>query len=154
LEIYNFHIQNGLSNFEEKPLLFDEFRNMCENILKSNLPFIICKKDKYIIGFTYLNKFRNKSGYRFSFENSIYIDEKFTGIGVGAKLLKELLEKSKKNKNIKNIVAVIGGDNPIASIKIHKKNGFKMVGSLKKIGFKKKKWLDTIYMQKILNEKN
>ena len=41
-----------------------------------------------------------------------------------------------------------------ASIKIHEKNGFKLIGTLKKVGFKKNQWLDSIYMQKIINEKN
>ena len=45
---------------------------------------------------------------------------------------------------------MIGGDNNISSIKIHKKNGFKYIGTLKKVGRKKNKWIDSIYMQKIL----
>ena len=56
--------------------------------------------------------------------------------------------------NIKNIIAVIGSHDSEASIKIHKKNGFEMIGTIKKVGYKQGKWLDTIYMQRILNEKN
>ena len=154
LEIYNFHILNGLSNFEEAPITFENFSIICNNILKCNLPFIVCEKDKTIIGFAYLNTFRSKSGYRFSYENSIYIANDFTGLGIGNKLLKKLIIEASKHDHISNIVAVIGGNESIASIKIHKKNGFKMVGTLKKIGYKKDKWLDVIYMQKILDEKN
>ena len=54
----------------------------------------------------------------------------------------------------KNIIAVIGSHDSEASIKIHKKNGFEMIGTIKKVGYKQGKWLDTIYMQRILNEKN
>ena len=67
-------------------------------------------------------------------------------------LLNELIKASTINKDIKTIIAVIGGKNVKASIKIHKKNGFNIVGTLKKVGFKKNQWLDSIYMQKILNE--
>ena len=62
--------------------------------------------------------------------------------------------KSSKNTQINNIIAVIGGNKTEASIRIHQKNGFNMIGTLKKVGFKKNQWLDSIYMQKILNEKN
>ena len=54
---------------------------------------------------------------------------------------------------IKNIVAVIGGSKNHSSIKIHKKNGFIKIGILKKVGFKKNKWIDSVYMQKILWKK-
>ena len=64
--------------------------------------------------------------------------------------------EASKHDHIRSIVAVIGGgsNESIASIKIHKKNGFNMIGTLKKIGYKKDKWLDVVYMQKILDEKN
>ena len=62
------------------------------------------------------------------------------------KIIKEL----KKNTKIKNLIAVIGGKNNFASIKIHKNNGFQYVGTIKKAGFKKNKWVDSIYMQKRL----
>ena len=55
---------------------------------------------------------------------------------------------------VKNIIAVIGGSDNHKSIKIHKNNGFEMIGTIKNIGFKKNKWIDSVYMQKILNEKN
>ena len=59
-----------------------------------------------------------------------------------------------ENLKIKNIIAVIGSHDPNASIKIHEKNGFDMIGTIKKAGFKKNQWVDAIYMQKILDDKN
>ena len=154
LNIYNFYIENGLSNFEEKKLTFKQFINFSNEIIKLNLPFIVCEKNKLVVGFAFLNKFRNKSGYKYSFENSIYIDKDYTSIGIGSKLLKNLIIASKKNPKIKNIIAVIGNESSQRSIKLHKKNGFNIVGTLKKVGYKKKQWLDAIYMQKIVDEKN
>ena len=152
LEIYNFHIKNGLANFEEKLLSNTKFSKIYNKHLNQNLPFIICEKNKKILGFAYLSNFRQKSGYRYTFEDSIYIDNKFIGQGIGSILLNELIKASSNNKDIKTIIAVIGGENVKSSIKIHKKNGFNIVGTLKKVGFKKNQWLDSIYMQKILNE--
>lgn len=154
LNIYNYYIANDLANFEEIPLTKDQFFKLYAKIIQAKLPFIICEISKRIVGFAYLNNFRNKSGYKFSYENSIYIDVNFIGKGLGSKLLKKLIDKSYKIRNIKTIISVIGGDNTRASIKIHEKNGFKLIGTLKKVGFKKNQWLDSIYMQKIINEKN
>ena len=154
LKIYNFHIKEGYGNFEEKEITLKDYKALYLKTTKNKLPFLIAEQKTKIIGFSYLNQFRNKSGYRYSFENSIYVDKNFTGLGVGNELLKNLIITAKKNHKIKTIIAVIGGYKSEASIKIHKKNGFKMIGTLKKVGFKKGKWLDSIYMQKILNEKN
>ena len=154
LDIYNYYINFGLANFEEEEMSYDEFFELYSSIIKLDLPFLVAKKDNEIIGFVYLNKFRAKSGYKHTFENSIYIDNKYQGMGIGNDLLAELLEASKKNPIIKNIIAVIGSFDSEASIRIHKKNGFQTIGILKKVGFKKDKWIDAIYMQKVLNEKN
>ena len=154
LEIYNYHINFGLANFEEKEMSYEEFFELYNSIITLNLPFLVAKKDNKIIGFIYLNKFRAKSGYKHTFENSIYIDNQYRGMGIGNNLLIELLEASKKNPNIKNIIAVIGNFDSESSIRIHEKNGFQTIGILKKVGFKKDKWIDAIYMQKVLDEKN
>ena len=154
LQIYNFHILNGLANFEENPLTYDDFFKLSESIININLPFIVCEDNTNILGFAYLNKFRNKSGYKFSFENSIYVHQNHLSKGIGSKLLKQLILSSIEKPQIKSIVAVIGGDDAKASIKIHPKNGFRIVGKLKNIGFKKNQWLDVIYMQLEINEKN
>lgn len=147
LNIYNFHIINSLANFEETPIKSQEFLKTCTNIVNSKIPFIVCEKKSKIIGFAFLSNFRKKSGYRFVFEDSIYLDKDRIGEGIGSRLLKELIISASKNKNIKSIIAVIGDSNADASIKIHEKNGFKMIGKLKNVGFKKKQWIDSIYMQ-------
>ena len=154
IQIINYHIENGLSNFEENKIDSEIFSKIIKEIKDHNLPFIVCEKNNKIIGFAYLNKFRNKSGYRFSYENSIYIDKNYIGKGIGNQLLKNLIEESKNNRNIKTIIAVIGNVNCEASISVHKKNGFNIIGTIKKVGYKKKQWLDAIYMQLILDEKS
>ena len=150
LKIYNFHIENSLGNFEEKKPTIKQFLKLLNKIISNNLPFIVFEVNNKIIGFAFLNEYRSKSGYRFTYENSIYVDPIYMNKGIGTKLLKNLIEFSKKNKKIKNIIAVIGDSKNYNSIKIHEKNGFKKIGVLKKVGFKKNKWLDSVYMQKTL----
>ena len=150
LTIYNYYISNSFSNFEEKTLTIRKFTSMYKNINLTKLPFIVAINNDKVIGLAFVNKFREKSGYRFTHEHSIYVNPKFIEKGYGSIILKELIKNSKKNKSIKNLIAVIGGSDNKASIKIHKKNGFKYIGTLEKVGFKKNKWIDSIYMQKKL----
>ena len=149
-KIYNYYIVNSYSNFEEKKLTFNQFHNNYDNIIKKNLPYLIALSEKKVVGLAYLNIFREKSGYRFAFENTIYVHDKYTRQGIGYKLLKELLYVSKINNNIKLIIAVIGSIDSKGSLKLHEKLGFKKTGVLKKIGFKNNKWIDSIFLQKNL----
>ena len=72
------------------------------------------------IGLAFVNKFREKSGYRFSYEHSIYVNPDYINNGYGNKLLKELVKICKKITKIKNLIAVIGGKNNFASIMSHR----------------------------------
>ena len=148
LDIYNYFVLKSLSNFEEKKLSINYFYSLYKKIKLNKLPFIIAKNKEDLIGIAFVNKFREKSGYRFTYEHSIYVNPSYMNRGYGSLIMNELIKECKKNSNIKNLIAVIGGSNNIASIKMHKKNGFKYVGTLKKIGFKKNKWIDSVYMQK------
>ena len=149
-KIYNFYIVNSYSNFEEKKISFNQFNNNYKKIIKSKLPYLVALSEKKVVGLAYLNKFREKSGYRFAFENTIYVHDKHIRQGIGYKLLRELLNVSKNNKNIKLIVAVIGSIDSKGSLKLHEKLGFKKTGVLKKIGYKNNKWIDSIFLQKNL----
>ena len=150
LFIYNYFIENSYSNFEENKITLKKFNLHYNHIKKNNLPYIIAEYKNKVLGLAYLNNYRFKSGYKFTFENSIYVHPDFLNKGIGSKLLKKLISISKKNNNIKNIIAVIGDTKNKSSIIIHKKNGFKKIGILKKIGFKHGKWISSVYMQLIL----
>ena len=149
-KIYNYYIENSYSNFEEKKISLKDFTLSFKKISQKKLPYLAAISDRKIVGIAYLNKFREKSGYRFAFENTIYVHDKHTRQGIGYKLLKELLYVSKNNKNIKLIIAVIGSIDSKGSLKLHEKLGFKKTGVLKKIGFKNNKWIDSIFLQKNL----
>ena len=150
LEIYNYYISNSLSNFEEKKLSILSFKKLYKNIRLKKLPFILAKNESEIVGIAFVNNFRLKSGYRYTHEHSIYINPKLINHGYGTIILSELIKLCRKNKDIKNLIAVIGGSDNLGSINIHKKNGFKYIGTLSKVGYKKNKWVDSVYMQKIL----
>ena len=147
-KLYNYYIINSYANFEENKVSFQEFYKNYKNIINNNLPYIVALADEKVIGIAYLKRFRDKSGYRFAFEDTIYVSNEHVKEGVGSKLLSKLINISKKNKNIKKIVAVITEIDSKGSINIHKKFGFEKSGILKNIDFKNNKWISAILMQK------
>ena len=98
LKIYNYYINNSTYNFEEKRSSLKDFNLIVKYILSKKLPFIVYQSKNIIIGFAFLQPFRSKSGYRFTFENSIYVHPKFINQGIGNILLKNLIKSSKKKQ--------------------------------------------------------
>ena len=98
LKIYNYYIDNSFSNFEEKKVSLSDFTKNYKNITKKKLPYLAAMIDKNLVGIAYLNKFRDKSGYRFAFENTIYVHNNYLKQGIGFRLLKQLITSSKKTK--------------------------------------------------------
>ena len=70
-------------------------------------------------------------------------------MGIGKALLPVLIDQCRKLGK-KQMVAVIGDSAQTPSIRLHAACGFEMVGTLKNIGFKFDRWLDSVLMQKAL----
>ena len=98
-----------------------------------------------MLGYAYLTQFRDRDGYRFTAEDSIYVRSDVMGRGVGFALLTTLMARGSEF-GFRTVIAVIGGAGP-ASIALHAKCGFSEVGLLKAVGWKHDRWLDSVYMQ-------
>ena len=64
----------------------------------------------------------------------------------------EALIQACTDQGFRQMVAVIGGAAPAASIRLHRRAGFETVGTLSSVGRKKGHWLDTVLMQRHLGE--
>ncbi len=71
------------------------------------------------------------------------------GQGIGGALLRRLIDDATAF-GFRQMVAVIGDSANEASIWLHKAAGFELVGTLKDVGFKHGRWLDTVIMQRAL----
>jgi phosphinothricin acetyltransferase len=149
-DIYNFYIQSSVITFDEQPMDPSSWREKFEQIQSLNLPFIVATAESgQLLGFAYLAPWRQKSAYRRTVENTIYLKPGFIGQGLGPRLLSELLRLG-KDAGIKEVVAVISDSEADTSIQMHKKFGFKKVGQLPRVGNKFNRWLGVILMQKSL----
>jgi L-amino acid N-acyltransferase YncA len=149
-EIYNFYIENSVVTFDEQKMETSQWEEKLEYLKKQNLPFIVATSDGgELLGFAYLAPWRQKSAYRTTAEDSIYLRPAATGKRIGSKLLEQLLIQSKA-AGVKEVVAVISDSGAESSVRLHEQFGFAKQGHLGKVGYKFDRWLGTILMQKSL----
>jgi phosphinothricin acetyltransferase len=147
--IYAHHVRNGTGTFEiEVPDVAEMQRRLAE-VQGRNLPFLVTEAHGKIAGYAYANLYRTREAYRFTCEDSVYIDPAFHQQGLGHALLDKLIYLAAAN-GFKQMIAVIGGSGNAGSIRLHEKHGFVQVGLLPKVGFKFDRWLDSVLMQRSL----
>jgi L-amino acid N-acyltransferase YncA len=101
------------------------------------------------LGYAYASAYRPRPAYAATVENSVYIHRDSVGQGIGKALLTKLIEECEA-LGLREMVAVIGDSSNVASQRLHTSLGFVMVGTLRNVGFKFGKWLDTVLMQRPL----
>lgn len=146
--IYSFHVLNGVSTYEETAPGAAEMATRIRTILAGGYPYLVAEFDGRTAGYAYISAWNERSGYRFTAQDSIYIDEALRRRGLGRLLLAALLDEARA-RGLKQMMAIVGGASP-PSIALHEALGFRRIGLANKIGFKFGRWLDTAYLQKAL----
>ncbi len=147
--IYRHHVLHGLASFEEVPPEPDEIASRRREIVARGLPHLVAERAGRVLGYCYAGPYRPRSAYRFTLEDSIYIDAAEVGRGIGRALLGTLLDRCAE-LGYRQMVAVIGGSDTWPSIRLHAAFGFAQVGVLPAIGFKFGGWVDIVLMQRAL----
>jgi phosphinothricin acetyltransferase len=142
-------VLRGLASFEEVPPGVDEMRSRYEEVLRRGLPYLVADLGGTVAGYGYCAPYRARSAYRYALEDSVYVREDVTGRGVGAALLDHLIRRSEA-LGYRQLVAVIGDSAHRASIALHASQGFVRVGTLRSVGFKHGRWVDSVLMQRPL----
>ncbi|WP_374377441.1 N-acetyltransferase family protein [Dongia sp.] len=154
--IYARHVQEGLASFEETPPDLGEMTRRWQAIVAAGLPYLVASADQgdgqgQIAGYAYAGPYRPRSAYRFTVEDSIYLDPAFAGRGIGRALLGRVLEACEAAGK-RQVIAVIGDSANAASIGLHRALGFEMTGTFHAIGFKFGRWVDSVLMQRALGK--
>ena len=147
--IYAHHVLHGLASFEETPPDLEEMRRRHAEITARGLPYIVADLGGTVAGYGYCGPYRQRSAYRYALEDSVYVREDVIGRGVGSAILAKLIELSAA-LGYRQLVAVIGDSAHAASIELHARHGFLRVGTLRSIGFKHGRWVDSVIMQRPL----
>jgi phosphinothricin acetyltransferase len=145
--IYNYYVKNTVITFEEQPVSIGEMEERIRTITLQ-YPYFVLEENNEIQGYAYINKYRERSAYRYTAELTIYLKNGLEGKGKGSLLMAGVLEEARK-RGIHSVLSVVTLPNE-RSAAIHEKFGFAQVACLKEAGFKCEKWLDVGFWELIL----
>lgn len=145
--IYAEQVRTGISTFDlDAPGL-----GYWQHRLDSTEPgdhFLVADRDGDVVGFAYSSSYRPRPGYRLTRETSVYLAEDARGQGLG-RLLYDALVPLLRIDGMHVALALVALPNP-ASVALHEACGFEHLGTMREVGRKFDRWLDTAWYQLLL----
>ncbi len=148
LDIYNEVIRHSTAVFTEDEYTLERGRVWFDDKRKAGGAFIVARDASGVTGFGSFGVFRTWPGYRHSVEHSVHVRADRRGQGIGRALVQALLARAAR-AGAHVMLAGIDADNA-ASIALHRKLGFEVVGHLHEVGYKFGRWLDLKFLQRII----
>lgn len=146
--IYRHYVDETVITFETEAPSEAVMADRFGKLLDLGHPLIVVEREGAVAGYAYASFYRPRAAYRFTCEDSIYLDKSLVGQGVGGRLLDRLMEESRA-AGFKQMLAVITAERA-NSIRLHEKAGFRFIGHYEALGYKFDRWLDIVHMQKAL----
>jgi L-amino acid N-acyltransferase len=143
-DIYNYYVTHSTCTYQETPEPIEARQAWFERHGPEH-PITVAEVDRQVVGWGALSPFNPRSAYRFTVENSIYVDHEYQRRGIGDAILKDLLARARAIGH-RTIIAGIDASQE-GSVAIHAKHGFVKVAHLRRVGYKFERWLDVVYMQ-------
>ena len=140
LDITNQVIRTSNAIYREEEHTMDSRKEWFE----IHSPIFVYESDNKVVGFATYGPFRENTGYRFSVEHSIHVDEEYRGQGIGTQLLEKLIEQL-KTTDYRLLIGVIDNENK-ASLHLHEKCGFVNEGVIHNVAIKHGQLLNVCFM--------
>jgi L-amino acid N-acyltransferase YncA len=147
--IYAHHVLCGAASFEEEPPSLAEMTRRRGVVFERGLPYLVAELEGAVVGYGYAMPYHGRSAYRFTIEDSVYVDYRFIRAGIGRALLSSLIDQCAAGQ-WRQMIAVIGDNGNVGSIALHASLGFRHAGVLHEVGFKFGRWIDSVLMQRDL----
>jgi phosphinothricin acetyltransferase len=148
LPIYNDAVVNTTAVYDYAPRSLDAQEKWYAAKREQNLPVLVATDEGRVVGFASYGPFRPWPAYLYTIENSIYVAPDQRGKGIGGALLGPLIERARA-AGLHTMVAGIDASNEV-SLKLHARFGFARVGQFKEVGWKFDRWLDLVFLQRML----
>ncbi len=146
--IYAHYVRTSTATFEITPPSPVELAVRAQSVSAFGGPYLVAATAGELLGYAYAGMYRGRAAYSQTVENTVYIDPGHHGHGLGSALLRALIAECER-RGFAEMIAVIGGDvENRASVRLHESCGFTRVGTLKRVGRKFDRWLDTVLMQR------
>jgi L-amino acid N-acyltransferase len=150
LEIYNDAVLYTTASAEHEPRSLDSRYEWYDEHVREGFPIFVAANDLgAAVGWSALSRHKERYGYRFTVENSIYVHPQWRGQGVGKLLMPPLIEAARA-MGMHTILAGVSGDNEV-SLRLHEQFGFVRVAQFREVVYKFGQWLDVIYLQQFLD---
>ena len=150
-EIYSHEVREGTATFELVPPDPAEMTRRFQVLMDGAFPYLVAELDGSVVGYAYASSYRPRPAYRFTVENSVYLRPQVHRRGIGRQLLERLIAEC-GTRGFRQMIAVIGDSANTASVGVHVRCGFQMIGTHPSVGLKFGRWLDTVMMQRELGE--
>ena len=151
--IYADAVRRGTATFEVEPPDEAEIARRMQALVAGNHPYLVAERSGAIAGYAYAGPYHLRPAYRWTVEDSIYLDPQFQRQGIGRRLMGRLLADAEA-RGFRQVIALIGDSTNAASIALHAASGFQRIGTLQSVGFKHGRWLDVVVMQRPLGIAN
>jgi L-amino acid N-acyltransferase YncA len=145
IDIYNYYVENSFAAYPESKVPHEFFWFLLN--LAQGYPFLAAKDmSGKVVGFGSLRPYSPLPTFSGAAEITNFISPEHTGIGIGQKILDNLLNQARR-LGIITILASISSPNQ-ASLAFHKKNGFVECGSFVGIERKMGQTFSVVWMQR------
>ncbi|NGO63421.1 N-acetyltransferase [Rhizobium daejeonense] len=144
-DIYNHAVEHTTAIWNEVLIDVDNRRVWLELRRAKGFPVLVAEKDGKVAGYASYGEWRAFDGYRHTVEHSVYVDKDCRGAGIGKKLMLDLIARAKA-ADMHVMIAAIEAENK-ASIALHERLGFRLVGIHREVGIKFGRWLDLAAME-------
>jgi phosphinothricin acetyltransferase len=147
--IYAHYVDHALATFEEVAPTREEMLVRRRKALGCGAPYLVAELGGEIVGYCYAAPYHVRPAYRHTLEDSVYVAPGLGGRGLGGALLSALLARCEGGP-WRTMVAIVGDSDNAASIALHRRYGFAPVGTLRAVGYKFGRWVDTPILQRAL----
>lgn len=148
-EIYNEAVLTTTASYDYEPEPLERRLGWFAEHQALSLPmYVAVTGSGEVAGWSSLSPYHRRPGFRFTVENSIYLAPHWRGQGIGRQLLEPLIRRGEE-LGLRSIIAAVDATNP-ASLRLHAQCGFKEVGRLPQVGYKFDRWLELVYLQRLL----
>jgi phosphinothricin acetyltransferase len=149
LAIYNEVIAASTAIYRDDPATLDDRLEWFNARQAQSCPVLVADPGDGILGFASYGDFRAWPGYRFTVEHTVHVRADQRGRGVGSELMRVLIGRAvAQGKHV--MIGGVDAENE-ASLRFHERLGFVPAARLHQVGFKFNRWLDLVFVERILD---
>lgn len=148
VEIYNYYVLNTTASFEVKALGLEQMRDRINTFVKYAPCLVASNNNGVVMGYCYMHPWKERAAYGHVFETTIYLHTNYVGRGIGLELMRHFIAGLKpKSEDVPTILIACITEENVASIRMHRKLGFREVSRFENVGFKFGRFLNVVDME-------